>query len=1638
MKKIILFSMSMTFTVLFVSAQNVAVNADGSNPDLSAMLDVKSTSKGLLTPRMTQAQRSAITSPATGLLIFQTDGNPGFYYNAGTSASPVWLSVLNSATGWQTGGNSGTNPAVNFIGTIDNQPLVFRVNNNIAARINPGNDGNVSFGHWAGLQNTGINNVAIGPRSLLLNTTGSRNIAIGSTALFANQTGFVNIAVGVGALHENINGAANVAMGNDVMFNNTTGTNNSVVGTSSLNQNTTGSGNAVFGSNALMGNLTGNNNSALGFQANVGSNNLTNGTAIGANSRVDCDNCLVLGSVNGINGATSNIKVGIGTTNPSASSALEITSVDKGLLIPRLTQAQRNSITSPATSLLIFQTDNFPGYYYYNGSLWSPVTPSLNNLWNLNGNAGTTGANFIGTTDNQPLSFRVNGVVSGKIEGAVTQNLFLGYQSGEFNATGSLNTGLGFSALRNNTTGASNTGIGVQSLYSNTSGNRNTAQGFFSLNANTTGSDNVSSGYIALRDNTTGNFNSAIGSSALQSNTTGFQNTAVGSSSLKTNTTGSQNTATGYNSLNKNTTGDGNTATGISVLANNETGAFNTGAGYSSLANNISGNSNTAIGSQTSINTTTGSFNTALGRSTLMTNTTGNRNTTLGFSADVNSNNLQNATALGANARVDCDNCLVLGSVNGINSATSNVKVGIGTTNPNTSSLLDLTSNSKGLLIPRMNVLERDAIPGPANGLMIYQTDNTPGFYYYNGSSWTAVSPSTSNLWNLSGNAGTNSGNFIGTTDNQPLLFRINNQSAGRIATRNVSLGVSSLLVNNGFDNVAIGNLALFQNSTGNNNSAVGADALRTNTTGFSNTSVGYQSMYFNQTGSFNTAMGSVALSANTSGFNTAFGSNSLESNTTGSFNTANGVFSMTTNTTGSNNTVLGATANVLLGTQNNSTAIGAKSRVDCDNCLVLGSVAGANGATSNVNVGIGTTNPNASAVLELSSTTKGFLTPRMTQSQRNSILSPATGLTIYQTDNTAGLYYYDGSAWKPVTPNTSTLWSLNGNSGTNPATNYIGTADNQAIIFKVNNTAAGRIEGVSNGLNQDGLRGNSAFGYNSFSSNTTGILNTAIGINSLQQNTTGNQNTATGDGVLEQNNVGGFNTASGTAAMALNTSGSGNTASGWDALTLNTNGNFNSAYGAITLLNNTTGSQNTAVGYRSDVGSGNLTNATAIGARAKVDCSDCLVLGSKNGTGSDDLPTVDVKVGIGTSDPNPSAALEIQSTERGLLIPRMTETERNVIASPATGLMIYQTNNTPGFYYYNGSAWTSIGGNTNNVWSLNGNAGTDPGTNFIGTTDNQPITFKANNLLAGRIDPLNSNTSLGINTLSTLTSGTQNVAIGSNASRMNTTGFYNVAIGSTSLYTNSTGFVNTSIGNNAMFWNATGSGNVAVGASALAGNTSGYDNVAVGAVSLQANTAGFRNTVIGTGANVSEGNLNNATAIGAGAIVDASNKVVIGNSFVTSIGGFANWSNFSDGRFKQNIKEDVPGLSFIIKLRPVTYTLDIDGINSFSSRDMKEKKELPVNAEKKNEIYTGFMAQEVEQAANSLGFKFSGIDKPKDASKQTYALRYSDFVVPLVKAIQEQQKQIDDLKKENEELKKLKEQVEKLTKIVESLSANK
>ncbi|MFD2891681.1 tail fiber domain-containing protein [Flavobacterium chuncheonense] len=108
-------------------------------------------------------------------------------------------------------------------------------------------------------------------------------------------------------------------------------------------------------------------------------------------------------------------------------------------------------------------------------------------------------------------------------------------------------------------------------------------------------------------------------------------------------------------------------------------------------------------------------------------------------------------------------------------------------------------------------------------------------------------------------------------------------------------------------------------------------------------------------------------------------------------------------------------------------------------------------------------------------------------------------------------------------------------------------------------------------------------------------------------------------------------------------------------------------------------------------------------------------------------------QVGINTTNPDNSAALEIKSNTQGVLIPRMTQVQRDAINTPAAGLLIYQNDASAGFYYYNGNTWIPFAG-SGNGWELTGNSGTNPSINAIGTSDNQGLSIVTNNTEAIRI----------------------------------------------------------------------------------------------------------------------------------------------------------------------------------------------------------------------------------------------------------------------------------------------------------------
>ena len=181
----------------------------------------------------------------------------------------------------------------------------------------------------------------------------------------------------------------------------------------------------------------------------------------------------------------------------------------------------------------------------------------------------------------------------------------------------------------------------------------------------------------------TGSDNVGIGSRTLVSAVLpGGQNTAVGSGAMEHITTGEANTAIGYGSMGGATTGKYNTAVGAYGGGDVFGGLRNTMLGYGAGFNLETGNDNILIGANVSVNTLSGSKNIFVGVNAGAINVSGSSNIVIGYAADLSANNLTNAIAIGANAYVGASNSLVLGSINGVNSAVADTKVAIGISVP--------------------------------------------------------------------------------------------------------------------------------------------------------------------------------------------------------------------------------------------------------------------------------------------------------------------------------------------------------------------------------------------------------------------------------------------------------------------------------------------------------------------------------------------------------------------------------------------------------------------------------------------------------------------------------------------------------------------------------------------------------------------------------------------------------------------------------------------------------------------------------------------------------------------------------------------------------------------------------------------
>lgn len=536
------------FLCFAITKAQVGINTTTPN----ALLDVRSSNQatpsntdGVLIPKIDVFPAINPTASQQGMMVYLTtattfSGNPkaiGFYYWDNFSSD--WVSVGNNQTsGWSITGNSGINPATNFIGTLDNADVIFKRNNTQAGLIG---SSNTSFGITAlNPLTTGNTNSAFGIAALFSNTTGVGNSAFGGGSLVFNTTGNNNSAFGAAAMNSNTSGFSNSAFGTSALRYNTTGINNNAFGVQALTSNTSGGFNSAFGDISLQNNTTGGNNAAFGFGALNSNTTGSNNTAFGTSA------------------LSSSITV--------------------------------NGLAAFGYNALADNTTGTQNAAFGFTALQNNTTGNLNAAFGSNSlQDNTTGA------DNTAMgAIALTNNTTGFGNSAVGRSALV------FNTTGFGNNAFGRLALASNVSGNNNAAFGSGSLENNTT-SFNSAFGVLSLNANTTGLYNAACGFASLFSNTTGNYNSAIGGEALMSNTTGENNVANGYHSLYLNTTGIGNVSCGANSMNANTTGGYNVALGHNALSSNTSGFHSVAIGAGALNSNPNGNNNVAIGSNSDV-----------------------------------------------------------------------------------------------------------------------------------------------------------------------------------------------------------------------------------------------------------------------------------------------------------------------------------------------------------------------------------------------------------------------------------------------------------------------------------------------------------------------------------------------------------------------------------------------------------------------------------------------------------------------------------------------------------------------------------------------------------------------------------------------------------------------------------------------------------------------------------------------------------------------------------------------------------------------------------------------------------------------------------------------------------------------------
>ena len=432
-----------------------------------------------------------------------------------------------------------------------------------------------------------------------------------------------------------------------------------------------------------------------------------------------------------------------------------------------------------------------------------------------------------------------------------------------------------------------------------------------------------------------------------------------------------------------------------------------------------------------------------------------------------------------------------------------------------------------------------------------------------------------------------------------------------------------------------------------------------------------------------------------------------------------------------------------------------------------------------------------------------------------------------------------------------------------------------------VNTTGSyNHFEGYGAGVSNTTGNNNYFSGFEAGYSNTTGTGNSFSGYGTGLYNTTGNYNSFFGFEAGFYNSTGSYNNFSGYASGIANTTGGNNNFSGYYSGSANTTGSNNNILGSYSGYDNTTGSNNNFLGYQAgytnttgysnavlgakagygyngsrntfigdsaDANTSGLTNATAIGYNAKVGQSNSIVLG--NGSAN---------VGIGNSSPAASALLDLTSTTQGMLAPRMTTTQRRAISSPATGLIVFD-NTVDSLYIYNGTAWANISvaaSGSASPWTTSGHAIYNNNTSYVGIGKTNPSyeldvkgPVNTDSILTGGTTVLSTkgseNTILGLSA-GIRNSGTGNTFLGYFTGNKNTTGNNNYFSGSAAGYANTTGGNNSFVGYQAGWANTTGGNNTFVGNDAGMSNTTAGNNTFIGYYAGLNNTTGGNNVFVG------------------------------------------------------------------------------------------------------------------------------------------------------------------------------------------------